>query len=140
MSTAPLLTAQRQDTDGRALITVSGELDLDSAPRLREFLDGCLRDGILLIDVDLTAVSFCDVSGLRTFLRAARRTAARGGSLRLHHPRPILARLFLLTRTNSLLLAPAGSPPCAAGDPVAPRRDPAGRHEPALLAEAGGAR
>ncbi|MGP3949817.1 STAS domain-containing protein [Streptomyces sp. 7N604] len=137
-----LLSALRHDTEGRALITLAGEIDMGSEPRLREALDRCLRDGIRVIDVDLTAVSFCDCSGLNAFLRAAQRTAALGGSLRLHHPRPMLVRLFVFTHTDShLLVLPVdGEYTCAAVDLAPARPKVEGRRAPVPLAETDGAR
>ena len=41
----------RRDTHGLALITLVGEIDQDSAPLLREALEGCLRDGMNTVSV-----------------------------------------------------------------------------------------
>ncbi|MDX6350455.1 MAG: hypothetical protein QOF84_5245 [Streptomyces sp.] len=72
-------------------------------PQLRAALRECLRDGIRNIHVDLTYVTFCDCSGLNAFLDAAQHTAAAGGTLRLHDPPAILARLLALTGSGFLL-------------------------------------
>lgn len=93
----------RHDTDDRALITLAGEIDLESAPLIRETLASCLRDGIRTIDVDLTAVAFCDCSGVNAFLNARALSVAAGASMRLHYPRPAVARLLTLTGSQSLL-------------------------------------
>ncbi|TKA11185.1 STAS domain-containing protein [Actinacidiphila oryziradicis] len=115
MTVTHLLNVFRHDMNNRALITLSGEIDLDSAPLMRETLGQCLLDGIRTIDVDVTSVTFCDCSGLNTFLHALLSTAAVGGSLQLHYPSPALARLVALTGSGSLFLnlpdALAGSPP-----------------------------
>jgi anti-anti-sigma factor len=104
------LNVYRHDRKNRALITLNGEIDLTSTPLLHESLQQCLRDGIHHIDADLTTVTFCDCSGLNTFLAAARQTAVAGGVLRLHHPQPMLVRLFSMTATGFLLLGPPASP------------------------------
>ncbi|MGI3200570.1 STAS domain-containing protein [Streptomyces sp. GLT-R25] len=52
----------------------------------------------------MTAVTFCDCSGLNAFLYALLRTASAGGSLRLVHPSPALERLVTLTGSGSLFL------------------------------------
>lgn len=72
----PMLNVFRHDTDNQALVTLTGEIDMDSAPLVRESLGQCLRDGIRTIDVDVTTVTFCDCSGLNTFLHALLHTAA----------------------------------------------------------------
>ncbi|MFC5800949.1 STAS domain-containing protein [Streptomyces formicae] len=101
----PQLTVFRHDMNNRALMTLTGEIDLETVHVVRESLAQCLRDGIRTIDVDLTTVTFCDVTGLNAFLHASSATAAACGSLRLHHPPPILARILALTGTSTLLLA-----------------------------------
>ncbi|MFI6409252.1 STAS domain-containing protein [Streptomyces sp. NPDC050548] len=104
----PQLTVQRHDLSTRALITLAGEIDHESAPLVRVSLERRLRDGVRAIDVDLASVTFCDCSGLNTFLRAAQRSTALGGTLRLHRPPTVLLRILAVTGCGSLLL---GSPP-----------------------------
>ncbi|MCX2927662.1 STAS domain-containing protein [Streptomyces sp. NEAU-W12] len=118
--TLPRLTVHRHDRGARALITLSGEIDLDSAPLVRTSLEGCLRDGIRTIDVDLTSVTFCDCSGLSAFLHAARQTTVAGGTLQLRHPPTTLARIIDLAGCGFLLLGlPLGHPPPPLDDPPA---------------------
>ncbi|MFE9093208.1 STAS domain-containing protein [Streptomyces sp. NPDC007264] len=99
----PQLTIYRHDRNSRALITLAGEIDLTTEHVVRESLGQCLRDGIRTIDVDLTTVTFCDVTGLNAFLHASQATTVAGGSLRLHHPPPVLARIIALTGNSTLL-------------------------------------
>jgi anti-anti-sigma factor len=114
-----LLHAHRHDTKNRALITLTGEIDLTSAPLVRESLAQCLRDGIRTIDIDLATVTFCDCSGLNAFLDAFLLTAEAGGYLRLHGPSPAVSRLFTLAGSGALFVegphVPAGlrDLPCA---------------------------
>lgn len=103
----PQLTVHRHDRRNRALITLAGEIDLESVPLVRTALTRCLYDGIRSVDVDLSAVTFCDCTGLNTFLYAAQQTVESGGTLRLHHPPPTLRRILDLTGCGALLLAPA---------------------------------
>ena len=105
MTVPHVLSAHRRDTMNRATITLTGEIDLNSAPLLGTCLAQCLRDGIRTIDVDLTTVTFCDCSGLNTFLTASILTSAAGGSLRLRYPSPSVSRLFDLTGSGDVLLA-----------------------------------
>ncbi|MFG2731452.1 STAS domain-containing protein [Streptomyces canus] len=128
----PQLTVHRHDRRTRALITLVGEIDLESAPLVRLTLERCLRDGIRSIDVDLTPVAFCDCSGLNAFLHAAQRTTAVGGTLRLHHPPTTLARILDLTGCGFLLLGlPCGPLPPPLGDtPAAPGPVPSHRSVP----------
>lgn len=112
----PQLNVYRHDSKKRALITLTGEIDLQSAPLVREALERCLRDGVRTIDVDLTPVTFCDCSGLNTFIEASQRTAEVGGSSN-STTRPTLALLVELTGTGFLL---AGLPPVQGESPLTP--------------------
>jgi anti-sigma B factor antagonist len=101
----PMLQVFRHDNHNHALITLAGEIDLDSAPLVGASLERCLHDGISAVDIDLTNVTFCDCSGLNAFLYALLRNAGAGGYLRLHYPSPALERLFALTGSGSLFLS-----------------------------------
>ncbi|MFK8844176.1 STAS domain-containing protein [Streptomyces sp. Ac-502] len=100
----PDLNVYRHDKRSRALITLAGEIDLATAPLVSASLRECLYGGIRTIDVDLTAVTFCDVSGLNAFLHAAAQATRRGGTLRLHHP-PLALRRILTPSDTALLLS-----------------------------------
>jgi anti-anti-sigma factor len=100
----PQLNVYRHDRRHRALITLAGEIDLESAPLVRAALARCLSDGFRAIDVDLTSVTFCDCSGLNAFLHAAQKTTEAGGTLRLHRPPPTLGRILDLTGSGFLHL------------------------------------
>ncbi|MEV6653858.1 STAS domain-containing protein [Streptomyces sp. NPDC051219] len=129
----PHLTIYRHDRKTRALITLAGEIDLHTGPLVRESLACYLRDCIRTIDVDLTPVTFCDVSGLNVFLAAWHHMAAAGGSLQLHHPPPVLARIVDLTGSRFLLRglpAPQELPPPREGTiATTPALRPAPRYE-----------
>ena len=66
-----------------AVIEADGELDLSSAPRLRaRMVDAVERHGPHLV-VDLRAAVLIDSAGLGVLAGLLRRTAARGGALRV---------------------------------------------------------
>lgn len=115
------LNLNRHDRLHHTTLTLAGEIDLDTAPSVRVMIEDCLREGIRTVDIDLTALTFCDVSGLNAFLAAAALTTAAGGSLYLHHPSPMLIRLLALTGTGFLFRAlPLVPRPGAAEDSPAP--------------------
>ena len=93
----------RRDTHNLALIALAGEIDLATAPLLRTALEQCLRDGMSTVDIDLTAVTFCDCYGLGVLLDVAQHAFAAGGALRLRHPSAAVARLLTLTGSGCLL-------------------------------------
>ncbi len=94
-------------TDGRwAVLTVSGELDLATAPALRECLGEVIDGGVRHVVVDLRQVGFLDSIGLGVLVGAYRRLhhGEPVGSLRLVCTNERVVRVFELT--GLLLLFP----------------------------------
>src|SRR5947207_8229249 len=90
------LTVNIRHQPGCAIITPAGELDLATAPQLREFLLALLPAHPALV-INLDQVSFCDATGLGVLAGAANRAHASGASLHLVCSRPGIRRLFELT-------------------------------------------
>ncbi|MEU6545769.1 STAS domain-containing protein [Streptomyces sp. NPDC046859] len=107
------LDIHRRDKGERALVALLGEGGPATAPLLRAALEQCLRDGMTVIDVDLTAVGSCDAKGLDVFLTASRRAERVHAALRLHHPCAQITRLLAGTGSAHLLPAPAQPMPPA---------------------------
>ena len=78
---------ERATVAGRPALTVRGELDLLTAPRLDTAVEEALvsSDGSLV--VDLTHTAFLDSSGARTLLNAARKAESAGVALFVLAPR-----------------------------------------------------
>lgn len=90
---------ERTTVAGRPALTVRGELDLATAPRLAEAADSLLDAGPPGIVVDLTPTVFLDSSGARTLIAVARRAAAAGAELHVVAPkanRPVRLPIDLL--------------------------------------------
>lgn len=83
--------------DGVTIAELSGDLDLASAPDLREQLLGLLRPGASRLVLDLSRVTFCDASGLAVLVGASRRARLLGGFLRLAAISPLTARVLNIT-------------------------------------------
>ncbi|MEV6343668.1 STAS domain-containing protein [Actinoplanes sp. NPDC051851] len=79
---------------GAVVVTVRGNLDLDSAPLLADRLDQALDRPRPRVVVDLAGVVFCDSTGLSTFVTGHRRAEAAGGWIRLASPGEFLERLL----------------------------------------------
>ncbi|MFI0242213.1 STAS domain-containing protein [Streptomyces sp. NPDC016845] len=68
---------------GAVVLTVCGDLDCTSGPRLCRFLTAACTAFAPRIVVDLAAVRFMDSAGLSILLTAHHRAAKAGGRLRL---------------------------------------------------------
>lgn len=89
-----------------ALVTVTGELDLATAPQLRSALREAAATGRRMI-VEMSGCGFCDSSGLRTLLDADLAAKSAGRSFRLAAAGPHLRRVIELTGlTGHLALYP----------------------------------
>jgi anti-sigma B factor antagonist len=73
------------------VVALAGVLDITSAPAVREHLTKILRPTSNRLVIDLSAVSFADISGLTVLVGAGRRARALGGFLRLAAPTPAVA-------------------------------------------------
>jgi len=87
---------RRVDHPLGVVLTLGGELDLATVPALREQLDRAMR-GKGAVVIDLSALRFIDLSGLRVLVRADRQLRASGGQLVLVYGSRGVRRVFELT-------------------------------------------
>jgi anti-sigma B factor antagonist len=134
----PDLRIDVEKSDGRAIVQVSGEIDVYTAPRLRENLLRLAGDQHLI--VDLTEVSFLDSTALGVLVGAMKRQREAGGAMSIVTTGTRIRRLFEITgldrvftlydsveavqlsRRRSRIGAPCAgrsvTPPIAAGIPL----------------------
>lgn len=67
--------------DGHVIVTVAGEVDLYTSPKMREALFEGIADPPARIIVDLSGVSYMDSSGIATLVEALRATRKAAGRL-----------------------------------------------------------
>ena len=87
---------------------VAGEIDVASAPPLREALGGLVDRGARRITLDLAAVGFIDSSGLGVLVGALRRLEEEaGGRLRVESVQDSVRKVFEITGLSPMFgLAP----------------------------------
>lgn len=88
--------------DGATVITVAGELDLYTAPRLKEELLAALEDNVLQLVVDMTGVHFIDSSALGVLIGGVKRLKPLGGKLVLVSVDENVNWIFQITGLNSV--------------------------------------
>ena len=80
------------------VLAVAGELDLATAPALRERVREMTPDGAMKVALDLTGVGFVDSSGLGAIVACLKHVRELGGELVLVAPDPSpVAKLLSLT-------------------------------------------
>ena len=87
---------------GWAVVDITGDLDMASAPALRTLILQLLSAGTRLIAVDLTATDFVDSTGLGMLVAALKRVRTHDGELVVVCPDPRLRRIFELTELVSV--------------------------------------
>ena len=85
------------------VVQPSGQLDVETAPRLKAALDGLIDAGRTRIVVDLGRLTFCDSIGLSALVVAGRTCEAAGGFLRLARPNPFLLNLLTVVGVRDAL-------------------------------------
>ncbi|MEY2243502.1 STAS domain-containing protein [Streptomyces sp. BF23-18] len=83
--------------EGIALVTVAGELDVETAPELHNRLADQIRGGRRHLLLDLSAVPFMDSSGINALLKARDAAGHAGGGVCLVSPAPVVQRILDLT-------------------------------------------
>ena len=91
------LAVQVDERGGWAVAVVSGDLDLTTAPGLRERVIEVVLRGQPNVILDLQGVDFIDSTGLGVLVGLLKRTRTHGGDLRLVSTRPSLCRMLELT-------------------------------------------
>lgn len=95
MTTGPKYRIQKDDIDGSRLVTVSGEIDLASAPKLEEAL---VEEPDQTVIADLSDIGFIDSTGLRSLMTARDTISEKGGRLMLVFDEGPVERILELTR------------------------------------------
>lgn len=80
-----------------SVLSVSGEVDVATAPRLRERLVALVGEGRTRIVVDLERVDFIDSTGLGVLVGALKRVRTNDGDLALVCTGPRILKVFEIT-------------------------------------------
>jgi anti-sigma B factor antagonist len=86
-----------------SIIAVTGELELGTAPRVRQQLVSLVGDGRRYLVIDLSGVEFIDSLGLGVVVSGLKRVRAHGGELRVAGLAPRVRALFDLTRLDEII-------------------------------------
>ena len=89
--------------DGYAIVTVQGEVDLATAPRLRDCLTLLAGEGHQGVVLDLNATEFLDSTGLGAIVAGLKRVRARGGVMRVVCTSPRVCKAFEITSLDRVL-------------------------------------
>lgn len=102
------------------MLAVSGQVDVATAPKLRQALTEAQYGGGRQVALDLDGVEFLDSFGLGVIVGGLKRAGSHGGHLVLVCSRSRLLHLFAVTRLDEIVpVVPslADHDPASVGDP-----------------------
>ena len=91
------LTLNTRDEAGHTVLAVSGEVDVYTAPALRDRIADLLDSGQHQLVIDLGGVEFLDSTGLGVLVGGLKRVRAHDGSLRLVCTQERILKIFRIT-------------------------------------------
>jgi anti-sigma B factor antagonist len=86
----------------RTVVSVAGEIDLYTAPTLQSELASALAPGPACLIVDMSAVDFCDSTGINVLLAAHRQARECGAELQLASPGMATRKVLQVTGLESV--------------------------------------
>jgi anti-anti-sigma factor len=89
-------------TDGLAVVTTPGEIDITNAGLLRAALLSALEKPPPAIVVDMADTDFCDSTGLNVLVRVQKQAAEQGTALRLVIRAAAVQRMLTVTGVSEL--------------------------------------
>ena len=91
------LTLATEEVEGATIIAVGGEIDVYTAPRLRDKITELVADGVYSLIIDMEGVEFLDSTGLGVLVGGLKRVRAHEGSLRLVCTQERILKIFRIT-------------------------------------------
>jgi anti-sigma B factor antagonist len=105
---AAMLVAEVGDArDGYVTIHVRGEFDLAGVEAFTDAIDAATGGGPVVVELDLSDVSFIDSSGVGAIVVAARTVATRGSAVRIGGRSPVVERVLEVSGLEAALETPA---------------------------------
>jgi anti-sigma B factor antagonist len=86
---------------GVAVVSVNGELDIHTSPKLRSSIRHMLAEGQTRIIVNLLKTTYLDGQALSVLTATRKQARAAGGNIGFIHDQPLFTRLFSLSGLRS---------------------------------------
>ena len=87
---------------GQTVVEVGGEIDVYTAPRLRETLISLVNSGNYHLVIDLEGVEFLDSTGLGVLVGGLKRVRAHDGTIDLVCTQARILRIFRITGLDNV--------------------------------------
>ena len=91
------LSLQTREADGRTIVSVGGEIDVYTAPKLRDKITELVGEGHHQLVIDMENVDFLDSTGLGVLVGGLKKLRAHDGSMQLICTQERLLKIFRIT-------------------------------------------
>jgi len=91
------LEIRSERTDGICTVVLEGEVDVYTAPKLKEALVSAIESGCSNVVVNMEKVGFIDSSGLGVLVSGLRRAREKDGVVRIVCTRDNILKIFRIT-------------------------------------------
>ena len=99
---SPDFAIEEQPDGERLVVAVRGEIDLFTAPELKQVLAEAIERGRVRIVIDLSDTTFLDSTALGVLIGAVKRLRARDGALALVNVDENIAKTFEITGLDQI--------------------------------------
>ena len=91
------LSLQTREVDSRTIVAVGGEIDVYTAPKLRDKITELVGEGHHHLVIDMESVDFLDSTGLGVLVGGLKKVRAHDGSMELICSQDRLLKIFRIT-------------------------------------------
>ncbi len=98
------LSLETRQENGRTIIEVGGEIDVYTAPKLRECITNLVDEGQVDLVIDLEQVEFMDSTGLGVLVGIYHRLRARDGTMSFMGVNDRVRRVFHVTQLTKIFV------------------------------------
>jgi anti-sigma B factor antagonist len=109
------LTLATHEADGATVLEVGGEVDVYTAPRMREQIVDLVTEGRYHLIVDMEGVEFLDSTGLGVLVGGLKRVRAHEGSLQVVCSHERILKIFRITGLTKVFEIHSSVPEALAG-------------------------
>jgi anti-sigma B factor antagonist len=107
-----------REDEGRTVVAISGEIDVYTAPTLRDHLSQLVADGKYELVLDLEEVAFLDSTGLGVLVGGLKRVRAHDGSLSLVCTQERILKVFRITGLTKVFRIHPSVPDALGAEPA----------------------
>ncbi|MFH1395063.1 MAG: STAS domain-containing protein [Candidatus Omnitrophota bacterium] len=91
-----------EEKSGISILRMAGDIDINTAPALKDSLEAVIKNEKIYILIDLKGVDYIDSSGLATLVEILKNLNRHGGKLKLTNLSVKVKGLFEITKLTQL--------------------------------------